>query len=178
MRKPKGAWALVAVAVCCAVGLTACDVRRSPARATSSTLPPSPTQSPNDALPPQLSEYVAAAERANTQQPETVIRAGARPSLVQADGRRQAMVVRDEGDIDLSPGNYQLVVYCVGAGTLYAHLAIGDESTIKELPPCAVDTVVPATVNVSTTRRAQRVSVILIPVGEVTAGVSYQVRRQ
>ncbi|MEU7823750.1 hypothetical protein [Catellatospora sp. NPDC049133] len=161
-----------ALALAAALGLAGCtgDSGAAPAATASPTA--------NPAISPELPRYVAAADEANVQGPATVIRAGARPTVVDDNGRVQAMVMRDESRTTFTKGNYRLTVYCVGTGTLYAHFAIGGVSKIEELPTCDTARPTVSSVELSLPADAADLSVIIMPIGDAQAGVAYQVQRQ
>lgn len=144
-------------------------------------VPPATAQPPKgpatDGVPDQMPAYLAAADRANEEGPTTAIRAAARPTVVQHGATVQTMVIRDEDGSSWPKGNYRLVVYCVGSGTLYAHFSIGDVAKIEEIPPCGT-TVTTGAVDVASKSGATKMSVVIVPAGDAKAAVSYQIQRQ
>lgn len=143
--------------------------------------PAAPAPSVTAATPgvsPEMPRFLTAADDANAEGPTTVIRAGARPTVVEENSRVQTMVIRDESSSSFAKGDYRLVVRCAGAGTLYAHFAIGKASTIEELKTCGTPTATTSAVSLSVPTDADRLSVIIMPIGNAQAAVAYQVQRQ
>ncbi|MEV5691409.1 hypothetical protein [Micromonospora globbae] len=127
-------------------------------------------------LSPEIPRHLLAADRANTKVANTVVAISARPTATIQDSRLMAMVIRDEGRDEWEAGNYRLVVYCVGEGTVFAHFRIGGESGITELPPCS-PTVTTGTVDLHLAADAKNSSVLIIPAGNAQAAVAYQIQK-
>lgn len=157
------------------LGATACsgEANRNPPVPTASKSTVATSSSQIDVDMPQFLEKV---DQANVEVPGTLVRSGARPTVNHQESGKQAMVIRDEDRSDWAAGNYRLVVYCVGSGTLYAHLKIGESSEISELSPCAPD-VTTGTVDVRVNGDSVGATVTIIPAGDVKAAVAYQIQR-
>ncbi len=103
--------------------------------------------------------------------------AGARPTVVERDGQGVAMTIRDVSDAGYPAGRYQLVIYCLGSGTLYTHFSIGGSSSFKELPACRPDGPTVTPVSLTVAKRADRMVVGIVPAGVTEAAVGYIVRK-
>lgn len=125
---------------------------------------------------PKMPQYLQAANDANVATPNTVVSIAARPTVTVQDSNVMAMTIRDEGQDEWKAGNYRLVVYCAGTGTLFAHFKIGNTSQIEEMPTCA-PTITTSAVDLSLPSDVRGSSVIIIPAGNAQAGVSYQIQR-
>ncbi|MFV2020530.1 hypothetical protein [Micromonospora sp. LOL_023] len=124
-----------------------------------------------------MAEYVKFVDEANVQDSSTLVRAAAQPITVNQESSEQADIIRDEDSSRWPPGNYRLVVYCAGSGTLRGHLGIGDDLRVEAFPPCSVD----GTTGVVDLRVAEQTSdlkVIISSAGPVEAAIAYQLQRQ
>lgn len=138
-------------------------------------MPPS-TSAQTAAGTTKMSGYLAAVTTSNASTAATVVATGARPTITEQSGRVTTMVIRDEGANVWAKGNYRLVIYCAGTGTLYAYFELGGESEIQELLPCA-PTVSTGTVDLALPNDASASKVMIIPAGETEAAVAYQIQR-
>lgn len=106
---------------------------------------------------------------------DTIIKAGARPTLAENGAEVQAMVIHDQDERQWQPGRYRLTAYCIGKGSLYAVVQLGTVSEAGTLP-CST---APQSLNVdiSVPGASAGLSVHIVPVGETAAGVSYQISK-
>jgi hypothetical protein len=172
-RRITGGAALLALLA----GVSACtgDDDRGAAQsspASSASTGPS-AAAPNDA---EMQQYRMAVDDANANVAATIIAAGGRPTVVRQGAQANTMVIRDEGAEAWQAGNYRLVVYCAGSGTLYANFRLGSTAQIEELPPCS-PSVTTGAVSLRLAAAAKGSAVIIIPAGNTNAAVSYQIQR-
>lgn len=164
--------ALLAAVVSAVAGCTAADPETTP-----TALGPSLTSSPAlRTVPPEISQYVQAAETANKPTENMLVRTGARPTIADTGQGPQTMVIRDQDEKEWKAGRYRLVVYCVGEGELYSILQIGATSQSGSLPCAATPQVV--TVQIDLLKDATGMTVHIVPVGDTVAGVAYQVQAE
>ena len=152
---------------------TACsgtDVDETP------TSVPASASAASSGISPNMERYLQVANSANTETSKTLAAAGARPSVIEQDGGLRTMTIRDESRDEWAAGEYRLVVNCAGAGTLYAYFQLGEKSEIAELSACSPTA---TTTDVALTLKAGAINstVIVIPVGEVQAAISYQIQK-
>ncbi|MEO3745947.1 hypothetical protein [Plantactinospora sp. B5E13] len=124
----------------------------------------------------QMPHYLREADRANARTEHTVVSTAARPTVTLQDSELMTMVIRDEGQDRWEAGNYRLVVYCVGAGTIYAHFSLGERSEVTELPTCT-PTVTTGIVELTLPDPATNSSVLIIPAGNAQAAIAYQIQK-
>lgn len=125
--------------------------------------------------PADLSDLIRLADVANVSGPNTLITAGARPTVVESGGQATTMVIKDLAVSPVVAGRYRLVIYCAGEGTLYAELTAGAVTQVAEMPPCGSSAAV-GTLEVEATATGSEMGVTIIPVGTTRAAVSYQVQ--
>lgn len=164
------------VAVTCLVFVTAaCDSQPTATPSQDAGATAQPQES--DAVTVRMGQYIELANEANVEDQTTLVHAAARPTVLYQESSQQTMVIRDEDESSWGPGNYRLVVYCVGEGVLYAHLGIGGRSKVEELPPCS-DDITTGVVDLHIPEEVSGLTVIIIPVGPVEAAISYQLQLQ
>lgn len=156
------------------LGATACTSPAPDRQDSSSSSSPSPSNSP--AVPAEMQNFLRQADAANAKGDNTIVSITARPTVALQDSRLMTMVIRDEGQDQWEAGNYRLVVYCVGNGTIFAHFRLGEVSKIAELPPCS-PSITTGGVDINLTANARNSAVLIIPAGEAQAAIAYQIQR-
>jgi hypothetical protein len=175
-QRSAGRWALLAVAGLLATGTVSCTDEPTASTAEPTRSPRPVPNAEGTELGPDMSRYMADAERANVEGPDTLHLAGARWASV-GPGSEDRPLLRDEDRSDWQAGTYRLVVYCAGTGTLSAHFQIGKWTQVAQLPACSPE-VTTGTVDLAVTSDTVGSTVTLTPVGEVKAAAAYQVQRQ
>ena len=129
--------------------------------------------------PPTTTGDIAAAihlaDLQNVHRPDTVFSAGATPTFTLVDGKAKVTPLHGANTAVWEPGDYRLVVRCIGTGSLTAELEIGQYLTWLELPGCS-STSSPGVVALTVPRRGTGMSVTITPNPGTRAAVAYQVR--
>ena len=129
--------------------------------------------------PPTSTGDIAAAihlaDLQNATRPDTVYSVGAQPSFELVDGKAKVTPLHSSNVKQWEPGDYRLVVRCIGTGSLTAELQIGEYLTWLELPGCS-STSSPGVVALTVPRRGTGMSVTITPTPGTRAAVAYQVR--
>ena len=159
-----------AVALALTGTLTACgSVSKKPAQpaAAASTTPPTSTG--------DIAAAIHLADLQNEKRPDTVFSAGATPTFTLVDGKAKITPLHGSNATQWAPGNYRLVVRCIGTGTLTVELQIGEYLTWTTLPACSA-TSSPGVMGLTLPRRGAGMSVTITPSPDTRAAVAYQVR--
>ena len=129
--------------------------------------------------PPTSTGDIAAAihlaDLQNAERPDTVFSAGATPTFTLVDGKAKITPLHGANAKQWAPGNYRLVVRCIGTGTLTVELQIGEYLTWTTLPACSA-TSSPGVMGLTLPRRGTGMSVTITPSVDTRAAVAYQVR--
>lgn len=164
----------VAVLVIVAVGLSGCPQTGDGSGGRLSS--PVVASSAPATMVAQMAQYLRDADRANVRTDNTLVLATARPTVTVQNSELIPMLIRDEGKDRWKAGNYRLVVYCVGTGTVVARLGLGAQSAVSELPTCT-PTVTTGIVELTLPDPATNSSVLIIPAGNAQAAIAYQIQK-
>lgn len=123
-----------------------------------------------------MSQYLRDADRANVRTDNTLVLITARPTVTVRNSELIPMLIRDEGKDRWKAGNYRLLVYCVGTGTVVARLGLGAYSAAAELPPCT-PTITTGTVELTLPDPETNSAVLITPAGDGQAAIAYQIQK-
>jgi hypothetical protein len=105
-----------------------------------------------------------------------ILTAGARPTVVLRDGKKQVMSIRDVDESSYGPGTYYMTSYCAGTGQLSMSLSIGRENVRGELT-CRPE-VASSSLELEVAARTVGLQVAIVPQTAAEAAVSYVVRKE
>ena len=129
--------------------------------------------------PPTSTGDIAAAihlaDLQNATRTDTVYSVGAQPSFELVDGKAKVTPLHSSNVKQWEPGDYRLVVRCIGTGTLTVELQIGEYLTWTTLPGCS-DTSSAGVLGLTLPRHGTGMSVTVSPSADTRAAVAYQVR--
>lgn len=129
--------------------------------------------------PPTNTGDIAAAihlaDLQNARRKETVYTVGAQPTFTLVDGKAKITPLHGANAKQWGPGDYRLVVHCIGTGTLTVELQIGEYLTWTTLPACSASPS-PGIMGLTLPRRGTGMSVTITPSLDTRAAVAYQVR--
>ncbi len=167
-RRPRR-WTTLVGGAALALTLAGCGTASTAAPAATVSTPPTTTG--------DIAAAIHLADLQNVHRPDTVFSAGATPTFTLVDDTAKMTPLHGTNTASWGPGDYLLVVRCIGTGSLTAELQVGEYLTWLDLPGCS-STSSPGIVALTVPRRGTGMSVTITPNPGTRAAVAYQVRRQ
>ncbi|GAB3618831.1 hypothetical protein GCM10027417_00910 [Glutamicibacter endophyticus] len=107
---------------------------------------------------------------------EHLVASVAHPTATGSTAEPRTTLLINEDDSTWSPGNYELVVRCVGSGQVYSVLTIGSQTVAGEIASCS-EPGGEQQLSLTLEQSAENSRVTIIPVGDTRAAVGYVIDR-